>query len=154
MLLCVACTQARDVARDPTQLHQPMHHFSQSKIRSSQKSYNRKFNPFFATQPSSAYKCIKTKHYRTIAPKRLYLHHTCHPPSNLSFVNIFTIDSRKKACSMRLNLGRQAIAFRPAHYSIWNLNVTMSKVHKVNSYLSCSQFLRGPQKRFNVKSNP
>ena len=36
--------------------------------------------------------------------------------SNLSFVNIFTIDSRKKeckACSMRIILGRQAIAFRP-----------------------------------------
>ena len=40
-----------------------------------------------------------------------------------------------------------------AHYSIWNLNVTTSKFHKVNSYLGCSQFLIGPQKRFNVKSN-
>ena len=40
-----------------------------------------------------------------------------------------------------------------AHYSIWNLNVTMSKFHKVNSYLGYSKFLRGPQKRFNVKSN-
>ena len=36
--------------------------------------------------------------------------------SNSSFVNIFTIDSRQrpcKACSMRINLGKQAIAFRP-----------------------------------------
>ena len=40
------------------------------------------------------------------------------------------------------------------HYSIWNQNVTTSKFHKVNSYLGCSQFLRVPQKRFNVKSNP
>ena len=39
------------------------------------------------------------------------------------------------------------------HYSIWNQNVTTSKFHKVNSYLGCSQFLRVPQKRFNVKSN-
>ena len=31
-----------------------------------------------------------------------------------------------------------------AHYSIWNLNVTTSKFHKVNSYLGCSQFLRAP----------
>ena len=30
------------------------------------------------------------------------------------------------------------------HYSIWNQNVTMSKFHKVNSYLGCSQFLRVP----------
>ena len=42
-----------------------------------------------------------------------------------------------------------------AHYIIWNQNVTSSKFHKVNSsYLGCSQFLRVPQKRFNVKSNP
>ena len=39
-------------------------------------------------------------------------------------------------------------------HSIWNQNVTTSKFHKVNSYLGCSQFLRVPQKRFNVKSNP
>ena len=39
------------------------------------------------------------------------------------------------------------------HYIIWNQNVTWSKFHKVNSYLG-SQFLRVPQKRFNVKSNP
>ena len=45
-------------------------------------------------------------------------------------------------------------SFTVAHYSIWNQNVTTSKFHKVNSYLSCSQFLRVPQKRFNVKSNP
>ena len=44
--------------------------------------------------------------------------------------------------------------YNHTHYNIWNQNVTMSKFHKVNSYLSCSQFLRGPQKRFNVKSNP
>ena len=44
--------------------------------------------------------------------------------------------------------------FTIAHYSIWNQNVTMSKFHKVNSYLGYSQFLRVPQKRFNVKSNP
>ena len=30
-----------------------------------------------------------------------------------------------------------------AHYSIWNRNVTMSKFHKVNSYLGYEQFLRG-----------
>ena len=41
-----------------------------------------------------------------------------------------------------------------SHYSIWNQNVTTSKFHKANSYLGCSQFLRRPQKRFNVKSNP
>ena len=40
-----------------------------------------------------------------------------------------------------------------AHYSIRNQNVTVSKFHKVNSYLGCSQFLRVPQKRFNAKSN-
>jgi hypothetical protein len=40
------------------------------------------------------------------------------------------------------------------HYCIWNQNVITSKFHKVNSYLGCSQFLRVPQKRFNVKSTP
>ena len=44
--------------------------------------------------------------------------------SNLSFVNIFTIDSRQKpckACSMGLNLGRQTIAFRPGGKKICEL---------------------------------
>ena len=40
-----------------------------------------------------------------------------------------------------------------AHYCIWNLNVTMSKFHKINSYLGCSQFLRGSLKgRFLTKN--
>ena len=33
-------------------------------------------------------------------------------------------------------------------------NVTRLKFHEVNSYLGSSQFLRVPQKRFNVNSNP
>ena len=66
----------------------------------------------------------------------------------------------EKVSSERMNREQSAIFLQifanisHMHYSIWNQSVTTSKFHKVNSYRGCSQFLRVPQKRFNVKSNP
>ena len=78
---------------------------------------------------------------------------------NLPYLNSSALKKQSRCILIKIlfifkKFSHQVDIKASAQYSIWNQNVTMSKFHMVNSYLGCSQFLRGPQKRFNVKSNP